>query len=121
MHCWPSAPIRIYGAKALLIAKEPHGELGGLPGMLRTLEHDRGRPTPVPIGALARLPLRQRRNPPFARGRGGICLDDPGTPGCREPGGNGTSLQVMVPAIGEVWLGLDELLVDYILPVGGDL
>src|SRR5206468_11141900 len=88
---------------------------------LRTLEHDRGRPTPVPIGALARLPLRDRCNPPLPSGLRSIWVQHSGTPGSRDPGGNGTRLQVMVPAIGEVWIGLDELLVDQILPVGGDL
>src|SRR2546421_7893187 len=89
--------------------------------MLRIFEHYGSGAAPVASYALTRLPLRHRRNTPFPRRLRGICCDRTGAPDCRDPGGNCTRLQVVVPAIGEVWLSLDQFLVDQILPVGGDL
>src|SRR5438270_98228 len=50
-----------------------------------------------------------------------IVLDGTVTRCPGEPAGQRSCLQVVVPGIGEIWLGLDQLLVDQILPVGGDL
>src|SRR5436305_14138608 len=89
--------------------------------MLRTLEH-RGRgPAPVATDGLTCLPLWDEGGPPLPRGLRGILLEDTVPPCPREPAGHRSRLQVVVPAIGEIWLGLDQLLVDQILPVGGDL
>src|SRR5258706_4690906 len=85
------------------------------------LEDDGRGSTPVATDVLTRLPLGQGSNAPLPGGLGGILLEDAIPPGGGDPGGKRSGLQVVVPAVREVRLDLDQLLVNQILPLGSHL
>src|SRR5258708_4320955 len=89
--------------------------------MLRILEDDGRGSTPVATDILTRLPLGQGSHAPLPCGLGGILLEDAIAPGAAEPAGKRSGLQVIEPAVREVRLDLDQLLVHQTLPVRSHL
>src|SRR5438270_5188182 len=105
----------------MFVCSDPLGNCTGLLRMFLILEDDGRGATPVATDVLTRLPLGQGSNAPLPGGLGGILLEDAIPPGGGDPGGKRSGLQVVIPAVREVRLDLEQLLVNQILPVRGHL
>src|SRR5581483_11339621 len=91
---------------ALEIGIQPLGELGSLLWMLGILENDCGRTAPVARNILACAPLRHRRDFPLASSFRSIRENGVGSPDRRNPGGISAILQIIVPALCKIRIGI---------------